>query len=480
VTQTGGENAMNTVDSSSEVGGGPPGTECHGQPQPVHPLVENLDTYRSPYPRFIQAAAMSALGVSLLVIAYLMSLSLLQFERTNNQTVPKVQASPPLEIVTVTLRELYREIKIAGKLDYGEGRIVHATAPISGHIEYIITHSVGEQVNVGEMLASIKSVPLLRGKQEFLQALEAFEPSMRNRDPLITNSSKSPLWMARKKLLLLGVHPSQLTDIEQSRNVDGPLAVESWTAGVLAERVVSVGQQVRVGDVLCKIVKPGPMWLYLNVFVSDLPWVSLGRSVDIDIRTSPVNPFPAVITSVSPVVDPIARTIRIGVPLPNSDGTLKQLMVADATIRVDLLSDGTPEPTGLEGKFICPMHPEFIQDISGHCPKTGLTLVKIPHGRVRQEPVTHGKTLAVPETAVFERNGRTLVRRLMSTGQDEIVKIEVGTIVQGKDEQGQEARYYPVRAGLKEGDRVFVTPKELHNVDAMSASAGHYIDSHRV
>ena len=29
---------------------------------------------------------------------------------------------------------------------------------------------------------------------------------------------------------------------------------------------------------------------------------------------------------------------------------------------VKLLADGSPEPTGLEGKFFCPMHPEIVRD----------------------------------------------------------------------------------------------------------------------
>ena len=53
-------------------------------------------------------------------------------------------------------------------------------------------------------------------------------------------------------------------------------------------------------------------------------------------------------------------------------------MYASATIHVRLQSDGTPEPTGLEGKFICPMHPEVVKDEPGQCPRCEMNLEQVP------------------------------------------------------------------------------------------------------
>ena len=167
-------------------------------------------------------------AVGLLVILCLIPLSSSRFKRANNQVAPMVQDG---EIVPVTSRELYGEIKISGKLDYGDGQIVHVTAPLAGRIERVASHSVGDPVTRGEELVSIKSDSLLDGKRDLFEALEAVESAKRNGDSSDTRSTKDSLSAARRKLLLLGVLPNELVDIEQSRDVDGPLAIDSRTAG---------------------------------------------------------------------------------------------------------------------------------------------------------------------------------------------------------------------------------------------------------
>lgn len=393
--------------------------------------------------------------------------------RANNQASRIVQAARP-EMVTVSARELYREINLVGKIEYGDGQIVHLTAPLAGRIEQVAAHSAGDRVAEGEELVSIKSDPLLDRERRLFKVLEAIE---RNGDSLGTNSTRDTLWAARKQLLLLGVHPNQLAQIERSRKGDGQLSVESRIDGILLETRVRAGQQVKQGDTLYQIAKPNPMWLYFDIRVRDLPWVALGRRVNVNVQATPAQSFRGLVTVVSPMVDPITQTVRIGIPLPNPNGKLRQFMAANATIRVDVLSDGMPEPTGLEGKFICSTHPEFVQDSSGDCPKAGLRLVRVPAGRTRQKPAIIGKVLAVPITAVFDRGGRKLVRRQTPAGMIEMVEIKVGPMAQGRDERGQEVSYYPVLAGLKEGDRLIVTPNEPPNPDTLVVSAGNYVPS---
>lgn len=65
--------------------------------------------------------------------------------------------------------------------------------------------------------------------------------------------------------------------------------------------------------------------------------------------------------------------------------------------------------------------------------------------------------LAIPVGAVLDRDGRKSVRRVTSSGKIEIVEIKIGVPAQGKDDQGEQTTYFPVQAGLKEGDRVLVS-----------------------
>lgn len=62
-------------------------------------------------------------------------------------------------------------------------------------------------------------------------------------------------------------------------------------------------------------------------------------------------------TFIDPFLDDRTRTVKVRVYLKNPDRRLKAGMYASATIRVRLRADGVAAPTGLEGKFSCPMPP---------------------------------------------------------------------------------------------------------------------------
>ena len=78
--------------------------------------------------------------------------------------------------------------------------------------------------------------------------------------------------------------------------------------------------------------------------------------------------FPGTVTFINPFLDDKTRTVKARVNLANAQKKLKPEMYASASIRVKLQADGTPEPTGLEGKFICPMHPDVVKEKEGKCP----------------------------------------------------------------------------------------------------------------
>ncbi|MCP6757155.1 efflux RND transporter periplasmic adaptor subunit, partial [Klebsiella pneumoniae] len=68
------------------------------------------------------------------------------------------------------------------------------------------------------------------------------------------------------------------------------------------------------------------------------------------------------VTFIDPFLDDATRTIKVRVNLPNRDRHIKPQMYATAVIHVPLRADGTPQPTGMEGKYFCPMHLEVIKD----------------------------------------------------------------------------------------------------------------------
>lgn len=372
-------------------------------------------------------------------------------------------------------RELYKEVHTVGKLDYNEGRVAYIAARIAGRVDRIYADFTGIQVKKGEHLVDIYSPDLFVAQGELLRSLESFEKATGDR-----SFAEANLESARTKLRLLGILPEQLTEIEKSRKTSTSLTIYAPIGGTVIEKSVRAGQYVKEGDMLYRIADLDPIWLYLDIYEYDLAWVRYGQSVTVTLEAYPTETFQGFVTFIDPFLDDKTRTVRARVNLKNPDRTLKPAMYASALIRVKLLPDGTPEPTGLEGKYICPMHPEVVQDKPGRCTICEMQLERVPevprpsasgskekedhkhechdhkdHAQIDKEKKPAG-VLAIRASAVLDLGRRKVTYRQRTDGAYELVELQLGPRAKGKDDAGQSVGYFPVLKGLKEGDRVVV------------------------
>jgi Cu(I)/Ag(I) efflux system membrane fusion protein len=373
----------------------------------------------------------------------------------------------------VAYRELAREIRTVGKLDYNERRVADITARIGGRVDRLYADFTGIQVKEGDHLVDIYSPQLYQAQNELILALAAHEASRAAGQQLASRTVES----ARTRLRLWGITPEQLAEIERSREPRTHLTIFAPIGGTVIEKSVRVGQYVKEGDVMYRIADLDPLWLYLDLYEYDMGWVRYGQPVDVTLEAFPGERFRGTVTFINPFLDDATRTVKVRVNLPNPDRRLKPAMYASASIRVKLSATGAPEPTGIEGKFWCPMHPEVVSDKPGRCPICHMALERVPQRAPTPQPPAatggggagrdHARgeaaappagVLSVPVSAVLDTGRRTVAYRKAAGGGYELVEVEVGPRAEGSvgDGDGAPLGYYPVIRGLKEGDLVVV------------------------
>ncbi|HVK14076.1 MAG TPA: efflux RND transporter periplasmic adaptor subunit [Gemmataceae bacterium] len=369
-----------------------------------------------------------------------------------------------VETEPATHRELFREVRTVGKLDYNESRVAYITARIAGRVDRLYADFTGIQVKKADHLADIYSPDLFVAQTEYLRAREGLAKAGGDR-----TFAEANLDAARSRLRLLGILDAQIAELEREGKVRTHLTIFAPIGGTVVEKTVRAGQYVKEGDPLYRIADLDPIWLYLDVYEFDLAWVRYGQAVEVTLEAYPGETFRGVVTFIDPFLDDRTRTIKVRVNLKNPDRRLKPAMYAAARIRARLRADGTPEPTGIEGKYICPMHPEVVRDAAGKCPVCEMPLERVPglpptggHGHGAQvgparkvEPPA-GRVLAVRATAVLNTGRRAVVYRKRPDGAYEMVEVGLGPRAEGKDDAGRPAAYYAVLRGLAAGDQVVV------------------------
>lgn len=373
-----------------------------------------------------------------------------------------------VETEPVRYRGLFKEIHTVGKIDYNEGSVSYIASRVSGRVDHIFADFTGIQIKKGDHLAEIYSPDLFVAQDVLLQAIKNIEQGVDE-----TTFAKAALELTRQKLLLLGILPEQLLQLEKNRTISTHLTIFAPIGGTIIEKNLRSGQYVKEGDMLFKIANLDPIWLYLDIYESDLGWVRLGQTVEVRLEAYPNEIFQGKVSFIDSFLDDKTRTVRARVNLKNPDKKMKPAMYASALIRVNLRPDGSPEPTGLEGKYLCPMHPEIVELKSGRCEICKMPLEKVPlfsgypstqqnHGVDPQKPhqVVAPKNqpgvLAIRTSAVLETGKRKITYRQKTDGTYELVELQLGLLAQAHDDQGNLTHYYPVLKGLEEKDRVVV------------------------
>jgi Cu(I)/Ag(I) efflux system membrane fusion protein len=372
----------------------------------------------------------------------------------------RIEQQAGIETEVVKYRELFKEIRTVGKLDFNERRMAYITARTDGRVDRVYADFTGITVKPNDHLVDIYSPTLYTAQAELLRSLDAVQAAG-DRRFAVTN-----LESARTKLRLLGILPEQIAEIEKTRRETTHLTIYAPIGGVVVEKNVREQQYVKEGDMLYRIAELDPIWLFLNIYEYDLGWIRYGQSVDVTVEAYPGDVFRGTIVFIDPFLNDQTRTVNVRVNLKNPDYRLKPAMYASAVVHVRLRADGAPEPTGMEGKYICPMHPEVVSDVMGRCDSCGMSLELVPNLFPARPVVANetagdadlpvGQVLAVRKSAVLDTGRRQVAYRKRPDGAYELVEVKLGSLADVKDDTGRTVNYYPVLAGLSAGDEVII------------------------
>ena len=339
-----------------------------------------------------------------------------------------------IETTPVERRRLSRDLRAVGKVQYNETALATITSRVDGYVERLFVDYTGVQVKAGDHLVELYSPDLLIAQGELLIAME----SGRNRETLEA---------VKHKMQRLGLMPEQIEEIVRTKKVPDLITLISPISGTVTEKMVVQKSAVKPGDVLYRLANLESVWVYLDIYEYELSWVHYGQEVEVTTEARPGKTFRGRVWFINPVVTEESRTVKVLLNINNDNQELKPGMFVSAVIRSQLLADGSPAPTGLEGKFSCPMHPSVVEEAAGKCRICGMELVQIPGKPSGPVAEKDELVLAVPASAVLDSGLRKLV--YVERAPNQFAAVEVTTGPRAGD-------WFPVFSGLNEGDRVAV------------------------
>jgi Cu(I)/Ag(I) efflux system membrane fusion protein len=245
-------------------------------------------------------------------------------------------------IRTTTVERLpaRHELTLYGRLDYDETGVASLTARVGGRLEKLFVAYTGVEVAVGDPMVEIYSPQLFQAQQELFVAQRASDRG--SDDPALRRIDEATAKAARRKLELLGFDGAQLDAILAVGEPTDRFTLTAPGSGVVIRMQAVEGKYVQEGAPLYAIADLSTLWLQLDAFESDLPWLRPGQDVDFSVDAYPGEQFHGKVVFLSPTLDATTRTVSVRVEVPNADARLRPQMFARARVLAEIEADGDP------------------------------------------------------------------------------------------------------------------------------------------
>jgi membrane fusion protein, copper/silver efflux system len=307
----------------------------------------------------------------------------------------------------VESRRIRFGIRGVGTLEADQGQIFECVARVDGYIEDLQITSPGERLSAGQPLLTIDSQDLRAPQQELINLLKAqaggTAPSV---------SMKQLINLAERRLQLLGMAESDISELERFGQPTDRLVLRSPCDGVVSEAPMKVGMGVNRGDKLITALNLSHLWLWANFYEDEIRLLHEGLPVTVVLAAFPDRKIEGEIGAIDPSIDLVKRTTRVRVDVPNPDGQLRPGMYANVVVNIDA-----------------------------------------------------GEELAIPSDSVLPTGSRMLVFIDKGSGKLEPRFVQVGRLFVDPEDPSQ-TRYYLLTAGLREGERVAVGGNFLIDAEA--------------
>ncbi|GAX62666.1 membrane-fusion protein [Candidatus Scalindua japonica] len=274
----------------------------------------------------------------------------------------------------VKFRELEKSVYTLGKIDYNESRVAHVTAWVSGRIEKLYVDFTGTIVKKGEHLVSMYSPDLLSTQKEYLLAYNGAEQSSNSSIQDVISSSQSLLENTKQRLLLWGITEAQIDELERTQTPQVHLTIYAPIGGTIIQKNAVEGMYFKTGDKLFTIVDLSRVWLYLDIYEYDIPWIRYGQAIEVVTESYPGEVFHGNVVFIDPFLSETTRAVKVRINMDNHEGKLKPGMYVNARLKAKLGGKGVVIDSEIMGKYMCPMHPDVISDKEENCPECGMKL----------------------------------------------------------------------------------------------------------
>ncbi|MFZ1010561.1 MAG: efflux RND transporter periplasmic adaptor subunit [Candidatus Sulfotelmatobacter sp.] len=273
-------------------------------------------------------------------------------------TIPPEQMSH-VQVLTVQPTTLIRSLRLTGAVAYNSFHTTPVITQVSGPVSRVVVVP-GQKVKQGEPMLYVASPDYSQLRTNYLKAKDAYALAQKayaraqdlyqhhaiaeqnvEQAESVEVQAGGDLASAQAALKVMGIaDPDALVKAPPSFEVP----VKAPISGLVVEQDVSAGQVIQPGTTQCFMISDTTtVWVLVNVYQKDLPYVRVGDTVTIQTDTYP-EVFHGRIAYVAASLDPSTRTLQARIETPNPGDKLKKDMYVVATVNAGTIQNAIALP----------------------------------------------------------------------------------------------------------------------------------------
>ena len=273
-------------------------------------------------------------------------------------TIPQEQMAH-VQVLTVQPATLARTLRLTGAVAYNSFRTTPVITPVSGPVARIAVVP-GQKIRKGEPMLYVASPDYSQLRTNYLKARDAYalakKANARAQDLFqhhaiaeqnveqaqsVEIQASGDLASSQAALKVMGItDPDELVNGPPSYEVP----VKAPISGEVVEQDVSAGQLLQPGTTQCFMISDtSNVWVLVNIYQKDLPYVRVGDTVAIQTDTYP-EVFHGRISYVAASLDPNTRTLQARIETNNPGEKLKKDMYVTATVNAGSIPNAIALP----------------------------------------------------------------------------------------------------------------------------------------
>ncbi len=239
---------------------------------------------------------------------------------------------------------LIKTIRTVGRVDYDEQLVRFVDTKFEGWIEELDVDETGQHVAKGQKLFGVYSPELYAAQQEYLSAVQNLPRLKASNFAPAREEAVKLVESAVTKLKYFDVSDEQIEAIRESGTIEKTLTIHSPAGGIVTEKMALEGMYVKPGMRLFTIADLSRVWVYVDIYEYQLPWIRMGQNATMTLPYIPGESFAGKVVYIYPYLEQQTRVIKVRLEFQNPDLHLKPGMYANIRLESELQRDAILVP----------------------------------------------------------------------------------------------------------------------------------------